>query len=113
MTTQGAVLARIENMIDRAKSKVTLIVPCCDELPIDLLKKGKTTIGMEIAITEEPKLSDKVRPISRKGNIRVWSRTERDVHVCVRDSEKALLAPAASRKKEMVGVVTATVAKLL
>lgn len=106
VVTQKAVLAHIQDMIGRAKSKVTLIVPRADEVPADLLAKMKSTIGVEVVMTEEPKLPDKIRALVGKGNIRIRTRAEKDVYACVRDSEEMLLAPAATKEEDVIGVVT-------
>ncbi|MFW9921067.1 MAG: hypothetical protein ACFFED_15810, partial [Candidatus Thorarchaeota archaeon] len=41
-----------------------------------------------------------------RGNIRVRSRTEKDVFACVRDSEEVLMAPAATSDVDVIGVVS-------
>ncbi len=106
ISTRKAVLTHTRDMIERAKSKVTLIVTTPDEIPIELLSKLKSTIGVEIVVTEGPTLSAKAKPILGKGNIRVRVRDEKDVYACVRDSEEMLLAPAGPKDEEVIGVVT-------
>ena len=91
-------------MLNRAKSKVTLIIPNPLEVPTDVLAELKTTVGVEVVVTEG-NLSP-VKPLVGRGNIRLRTRPERDVYACVRDSEEVLLAPAAPRDVDVVGVTT-------
>jgi hypothetical protein len=104
IVTRDAVLAHIKDMLQRAKSKVTLIYPSPLEVPTDILAELKTTVGVELVVTEG-NLSP-VRPLIGRGNIRVRTRSERDVYACVRDSEEVLLAPAAPSDVDVVGVTT-------
>jgi sugar-specific transcriptional regulator TrmB len=106
VVTRKAVLAHVQDMIERAKSKVTLIVPRADDVPAELLAKTKSTIGVEVVMTEEPKIPDRIRPLVGKGNIRIRSRAEKDVYACIRDSEEMLLAPVTTKEEDAIGVVT-------
>ena len=93
-------------MINRAKSKITLIVAYPEEIPTDILIEVKGTLGCEIVVTEGGLLADKVRPLIGRGNIRVRIRTDRDVYACVRDSEEVLLAPVSKDDRDVIGVAT-------
>ncbi len=104
IVTRAAVLAHIKDMLQRAKSKVTLIVPNPLEVPTQILTELKTTIGVEVVVTEGN--LGPVKPLVGRGNIRLRTRSERDVYACVRDSEEVLLAPAAPSDTDVVGVAT-------
>ncbi len=106
VVTRKAVAVQVIDMIGRAKSKVTLIVPNPDDIPTDVLKEVKSTIGVEVVVTEGSGLSQKAGPLIGKGNIRVRSRTERDVFACVRDAEEVLIAPAATDDVDVIGIVS-------
>ena len=69
-----------------------------------MLSEVKTTVGIELVVTEGN--LDKVKPLVGRGNIRVRVRSEKDVYACVRDSEEVLLAPAALKDQDVVGVTT-------
>lgn len=106
VVTRAAVNAHIQDMLTRAKSKVTLIVPEVQDVPVDVLADLKTTIGVELVITEGGQIGQSVRPLVGRGNIRVRTRSERDVFACVRDSEEVIMAPAASADSDVIGVVS-------
>ncbi len=106
IVTRDAVLAHMKDMLARAKSKVTLIIPEAQDIPTDTLKELKSTIGVEVVVTESPVLNREVGPLVGRGNIRVRSRSEKDVYACVRDSEEVLLAPAASTDSDVIGFVS-------
>ncbi len=106
IVTRDAVLAHMKDMLARAKSKVTLIIPEAHDIPTDTLKELKSTIGVELVVTESPVLNREAGPLVGRGNIRVRSRSEKDVYACVRDSEEVLLAPAASADSDVIGFVS-------
>jgi hypothetical protein len=106
VVTRAAVNAHIQDMLTRAKSKVTLIVPEVQDLPVEVLADLKSTIGVELVVTEGGQIGQKVKPLVGKGNIRVRTRSERDVFACVRDSEEVIMAPAASVDSDVIGVVS-------
>jgi DNA anti-recombination protein RmuC len=106
VVTRNAVNAHIKDMLSRAKSKVTLIVPEVGDIPTDVLTDLKTVVGVELVVTTTGALGPSVKPLVGKGNIRVRSRSERDVFACVRDSEEVLMAPAASTDDDVIGVVS-------
>ncbi|MBD3405414.1 MAG: hypothetical protein GF411_04650 [Candidatus Lokiarchaeota archaeon] len=106
ISTRAAVLSHIKDMINRAKSKVTLILPYVAEVPSELLVELKSTIGMELVVTEGPELAERCSPLVGRGNIRVRTRKERDVYACVRDGEEVLLAPLTTRDEDVIGVAT-------
>ncbi len=106
ITSREVVLAHIKDMIGRAKSKATLIFPFIHDVPVEMLSQLKTTTGVEVVVTDEPGLNDRLSSIIGKGNIRVRVRSGRDVYACVRDSEEVLLAPATDRDEDVVGVLT-------
>ncbi len=106
VVTRAAVNAHIQDMLTRAKSKVTLIVPEVQDVPVEALTELKTTIGVELVITEGGQIGQRVRPLVGRGNIRVRTRSERDVFACVRDSEEVIMAPAASTDSDVIGVVS-------
>lgn len=106
VVTRSAVNAHIIDMLQRAKSKITLIVPEVGDIPTETLIALKTTTGVELVITEGGALGPAVKPLIGRGNIRVRSRSEKDVFACVRDSEEVLMAPAASQDADVIGVVS-------
>jgi len=106
VVTREAVNAHIKDMLERAKSKATLIVPEASDVPTEVLKGLKTTTGVELVVTESGLLGSAVKPLVGKGNIRVRSRSEKDVFACVRDSEEVLMAPAAAQDVDVIGVVS-------
>lgn len=106
VVTRDAVNAHIKDMLTRAKSKVTLIVPEPSDIPISILTELKSSVGVELVVTESGALAPSVRTLVGRGNIRVRSRKEKDVFACVRDSEEVLMAPAASVDTDVIGVVS-------
>ncbi|MEM2142058.1 MAG: TrmB family transcriptional regulator sugar-binding domain-containing protein, partial [Candidatus Thorarchaeota archaeon] len=106
VVTHKAVLSHIQDMVQRAKSKVTLVLPSYDEVPEDMIARSKSAIGIEIVVSEDPRIMEKAKALIGKGNVRIRTRPERDVYACIRDSEEMLLAPASAKKEEIVGVVT-------
>ncbi|TFF92986.1 hypothetical protein EU546_06825, partial [Candidatus Thorarchaeota archaeon] len=106
VVTREAVVAHMRDMLSRAKSKVTLIVPDAQDIPTDTLKELKSTVGVELVVTESPALSRQAKPLVGRGNIRVRSRSEKDVYACVRDSEEVLLAPATPEGRDVIGFVS-------
>ena len=106
VVTRDAVNAHIKDMLARAKSKVTLIVPEPSDIPISILSKLKSSVGVELVVTESSALVPSVKHLIGRGNIRVRSRSEKDVFACVRDSEEVLMAPAASVDTDVIGVVS-------
>jgi len=106
VVTRDAVNAHIKDMLTRAKSKVTLIVPEVGDVPTETLTELKTVVGVELVVTESGALGPNVKPLVGKGNIRVRIRSEKDVFACVRDSEEVLMAPAASIDSDVIGVVS-------
>jgi hypothetical protein len=106
VSTRSAVLAHISDMVQRAKSKITLILAYPAEIPSDMLVELKSAIGVELVVTEGGLLADKVRPLVGRGNIRVRTRTDMDVYACVRDSEEVLLAPVTKDDRDVIGIAT-------
>jgi hypothetical protein len=106
IVTRDAVNAHIKDMLTRAKSKVTLIVPEPSDIPISILTELKSSVGVELVVTESGALVQSVKSLIGRGNIRVRSRSEKDVFACVRDSEEVLMAPAASVDTDVIGVVS-------
>ncbi len=106
VVTRKAVLSHIEDMVRRAKSKVTLIVPDPRDVPTQTLAELKSSIGVELVVTEGGNLETAVKPLVGRGNIRVRVRAEKDVYACVRDSEEVLLAPAATRDSDVIGMTS-------
>ncbi len=106
VVTRNAVNAHIMDMLERAKSKVTLIVPEASDVPTETLMSLKTTTGVELVVTESGLLGKAVKPLIGRGNIRVRSRSEKDVFACVRDSEEVIMAPAATNDADVIGVVS-------
>ena len=106
VSTRSAVLAHISDMIQRAKSKITLILAYPAEIPTEMLMELKTTTGVELVVTEGGLLADKARPLVGRGNIRVRTRTDMDVYACVRDSEEVLLAPVTKDDRDVIGIAT-------
>jgi hypothetical protein len=106
VSTRSAVLAHISDMVQRAKSKITLILAYPTEIPTEMLVELKSTTGVELVVTEGGLLADKARPLVGRGNIRVRTRTEMDVYACVRDSEEVLLAPVTKDDRDVIGIVT-------
>jgi sugar-specific transcriptional regulator TrmB len=106
ISTRSAVLAHISDMVQRAKSKITLILAYPTEIPTEMLVELKTTTGVELVVTEGGLLADKARPLIGRGNIRVRTRTEMDVYACVRDSEEVLLAPVTKDDRDVIGIAT-------
>ena len=106
VVTRDAVNAHIKDMLGRAKSKVTLIIPEASDVPTETLKELKTVVGVELVLTESGSLGPNVKSLVGKGNIRVRLRSEKDVFACVRDSEEVLMAPAASEDSDVIGVVS-------
>jgi hypothetical protein len=106
VSTRTAVLAHISDMVQRAKSKITLILAYPTEIPTEMLVELKSTTGVELVVTEGGLLTDKVRPLVGRGNIRVRTRTEMDVYACVRDSEEVLLAPVTKDDRDVIGIAT-------
>jgi hypothetical protein len=106
VVTRDAVNAHIKDMLTRAKSKVTLIIPEVGDVPTEVLTELKTVVGVELVVTESGALGPSVKPLVGRGNIRVRSRSEKDVFACVRDSEEVLMAPAASSDADVIGVVS-------
>ena len=106
VVTRDAVNAHIKDMLLRAKSKVTLIVPEVNDIPTEVLTELKTMVGVELVVTESGALGPKVKPLVGRGNIRVRTRSDKDVFACVRDSEELLMAPASSDDADVIGVVS-------
>ncbi|TFG08687.1 hypothetical protein EU538_06665 [Candidatus Thorarchaeota archaeon] len=106
IVTREGVLAHMKDMLARAKSKVTLIIPEAHDIPTDTLKELKSAVGVELVVTESPMLNREAKPLVGRGNIRVRSRPDKDVYACVRDSEEVLLAPAASQDHDVIGFVS-------
>ncbi|MGY5881734.1 MAG: hypothetical protein RTV31_15895 [Candidatus Thorarchaeota archaeon] len=106
IVTKDAVNAHIKDMLSRAKSKVTLIIPEPSDIPTSVLTELKSSIGVELVVTESGVLGPSAKPLVGRGNIRVRSRKEKDVFACVRDSEEVLMAPAASVDSDVIGVVS-------
>ncbi|MGD2072447.1 MAG: hypothetical protein PVG65_03050, partial [Candidatus Thorarchaeota archaeon] len=106
VSTRSAVLSHISDMVQRAKSKITLILAYPKEIPTEMLVDIKSTVGVELVVTEGGLLADKARPLVGRGNVRVRTRTETDVYACVRDAEEVLLAPVTKDDRDVIGIAT-------
>jgi hypothetical protein len=106
VSTRTAVLAHISDMVQRAKSKITLILAYPNEIPTETLVEAKSTLGVECVVTEGGLLADRARPLVGRGNIRIRTRTEMDVYACVRDGEEVLLAPVTKDDRDVIGIAT-------
>ena len=106
VSTRSAVLAHISDMVQRAKSKITLILAYPTEIPAEMLAELKSAVGVELVVTEGGQLANKARPLVGRGNIRVRTRTDMDVYACVRDGEEVLLAPVTKDDRDVIGIAT-------
>ncbi|RLI61210.1 MAG: hypothetical protein DRO93_04895, partial [Candidatus Thorarchaeota archaeon] len=106
IATREAVLSHMQDMLQRAKSKVTMIIPDPREIPTDLLKEMKSSVGVELVVTEGAMLEQNASPLVGRGNIRVRVRSEKDIYACIMDSEEVMLAPASPGDKDVIGIVS-------
>jgi hypothetical protein len=106
IVTSEKVKIRLEDMLERAQSTITLVFPNFDEVPQKTLMKINPNVRIHIVTKIDEKQAQSVQKLLNQGNIRIWQIVHMPFYAGARDGEEVLIAPIHGGSEDVVAIVS-------